>query len=379
MLKVLEFIKAHKDNWEDLLSNAPYYLKISRDIVFNHNLIMLKYNQLDSDFNDEMVRECRGLIIDEDSLEPVSVPFFKFGNYGESYCPEIDWESAVILEKRDGSLIKVVKLGEDYLISTNGCIDAFKAEMQDDLLCPYKSYGELFMEAIGDRLSLLDEGKTYMFELTSPYNKVVIPYKDIEIALIGIRDNKSLKEELICDSSLKDSFLLPKRYGFKTLDECIESAHSLPYSEEGYVVLDKNFNRVKIKSLEYVNVHHLRGEGPMSEKRILDIVRKNEVAEYLIYFPEYKEIFDKYIMKVKDLYQAYHLMWLSFESVRDSYGSRKEIALFLQEAKNIYDTAFMFKMIDGKIKEPCDYFADMPLDKFVDILHRYEHFWEVND
>ena len=84
-------------------------------------------------------------------------------------------------------------------------------------------------------------------------------------------------------------------------------------------------------------------------------------------------------MKVKDLYQAYHLMWLSFESVRDSYGSRKEIALFLQEAKDVYDTAFMFKMIDGKIKEPCDYFEDMPLDKFVDILHRYEKFWVVND
>ena len=285
--------------------------------------------------------------------------------------------SAVILEKRDGSLIKVVKLGEDYLISTNGCIDAFKAEMQDDLLCPYKSYGELFMEAMGDRLSLLDSGKTYMFELTSPYNKVVVPYDKVEIALIGIRDNQSLQEELICDSSLKDSFLLPKRYGFKTLDECIEAAHSLPYSEEGYVVLDKNFNRVKIKSLEYVNVHHLRGEGPMSEKRILDIVRKNEVVEYLIYFPEYKELFNEYKGKVDDLYKAYHLMWLSFSQLE--FNSRKEIALFLQDAKDVYDMAFMFKMIDGKIKEPCDYFEDMPLDKFVDILHRYEKFWVVND
>ena len=101
MLKVLEYIKGHKD-WEELLSQAPYFIKISRDVMFGKRLIMLKYNQLDSDFNEEIVRECRGLIIDEDSLEPVSVPFFKFGNYGESYCPEIDWESAVITEKRDG-------------------------------------------------------------------------------------------------------------------------------------------------------------------------------------------------------------------------------------------------------------------------------------
>ena len=275
------------------------------------------------------------------------------------------------------SLIKVVKLGEDYLISTNGCIDAFKAMMPDDVLCPYKSYGELFMKAMGDRLSLLSEGKTYMFELTSPYNRVVVPYNDVEIALIGIRDNQSLQEELIYDSELKDSFLLPKRYGFKTLEECIESAHSLPYSEEGYVVLDKYFNRVKIKSLEYVNVHHLRGEGVMSEKRILDIIRQNEIAEYLIYFPEYKELFDEYKRKVDDLYKAYHLMWLSFSQLE--FNSRKEIALFLQDAKDVYDMGFIFKMLDGKIKESCDYFADMPLDKFVDILHKYEHFWEVND
>lgn len=376
MLKILEFIKEHK-NWEDLLSQAPYFIKISRDEMFGKRLIMLKYNQLDSDFHEEIVRECRGLIIDEDSLEPVSVPFFKFGNYGESYCPEIDWESAVILEKRDGSLVKVVKLGKDYLISTNGCIDAFKAMMTDDVLCPYKSYGELFIKAMGDRLSLLSEGYTYMFELTSPYNRVVVPYNDVEIALIGIRDNKSLQEELICDSELKDSFLLPKRYGFRTLEECIESAHSLPYSDEGYVVVDKHFNRVKIKSLEYVNVHHLRGEGAMTEKRILDIIRQNEISEYLIYFPEYKDLFDEYKRKIDDLYKAYHLMWLSFSQLE--FNSRKEIALFLQGAKDAYDMGFIFKMLDGKIKESCDFFADMSLDKFVDILHRYEHFWEVND
>lgn len=375
MLKVLEFIKAHK-NWEELLSQAPYYIKVYRDVMFDHNLVMLKYNQLDSDFNEEIVRECRGLILDEDSLEPVCVPFYKFGNYGESYCPEIDWESAVILEKRDGSLIKVVKLDGNYLISTNGCIDAFKAMMPDDILCPYKSYGDLFMKAMGNRLSSLKEGFTYMFELTSPYNRVVVPYDDLEIALIGIRDNKSLQEQLICNS-IELPFKLPKRYMFNTLEECIKSAHSLPYSEEGYVVVDKHFNRVKIKSLEYVNVHHLRGEGAMTEKRILDIIRQNEIAEYLIYFPEYKELFDEYKRKVDDLYKAYHLMWLSFSQLE--FNSRKEIALFLQDAKDVYDMGFIFKMLDGKIKESCDFFADMPLDKFVDILHRYEHFWEVKD
>jgi hypothetical protein len=88
-------------------------------------------------------------------------------------------------------------------------------------------------------------------------------------------------------------------------------------------------------------------------------------------------LFDDYKGKVDDLYKAYHLMWLSFSQLE--FNSRKEIALFLQDSKDVYDMGFIFKMLDGKIKEPCDYFEDMPLDKFVDILHRYEHFWEVND
>ena len=377
MLKVIEFMKSHK-NWEELLTQAPYFLKIYRDEVFGRKLVMIKYNALFAvDFSIELVRECRGIIIDEDTLEPVVIPFFKFGNYGESYCPDIDWKSAVISEKRDGSLMKVVKLGDNYLISSNGCIDAFKAELQGGLLCPYKSFGELFMEAMGDRLSLLKEGKTYMFELTSPYNRIVVPYDDVNIALIGIRDNKTLKEELIFNSELKDHFLTPKVYGFKTLDECIAAAKELPYSEEGYVVVDKFFNRVKVKSLAYVNIHHLRGEGVMTVKRVLSLIRENEVEEVLTYFPEYKDLFDEYERKIDDLYKAYDFMWLSFSQLE--FNSRKEIALFLQGAKDVYDMGFIFKMLDGKIKDSRDFFADMPLDKFIDILHKYEHFWEVND
>ena len=369
MLKVLEFIKAHKD-WEVLLSQEPYCIKVSRDEMFGKRLVMLKYNQIDSDFNEEIVRECRGLIFDEDSYEPVCVPFFKFGNYGESYCPEIDWQSAVILSKEDGSLMKVVKLGENYLISTNGCIDAFKAELQNDMLCPYNSYGDLFMKAIGDRLSLLKEGYTYMFELVSPYNRVVVPYKDIEIFLIGIRNNKSLQEELVCDSELKESFRLPKRFGFKTLKECIESAHSLPYSEEGYVVLDKHFNRVKIKSLEYVNVHHLRGEGAMTEKRILEIVRKNEIDEYLIYFPEYKDLFKSYKEKLFNVELEYSLMWKAFEKELPNLPSRKDVALFLK-GNALMDMSYIFSRMDGKVINAKEFLANLHIDKLVDLIKKY--------
>ena len=369
MLKVLEFIQAHRNDWEELLSQEPYFLKVSRDNVFNHRLVMLKYNQLDSDFHEEIVRESRGLIFDEDSLEVVSVPFFKFGNYGESYVPNIDWESAIITEKRDGSLMKVSYIGDDVLISTNGCIDAFKAPLQDDVLCPYDNYGEMFVKALGNRLQLLEKGKTYMFELTSPYNKVVVPYDKLELALIGIRDNQSLQEELIYDSSLKDSFLLPKRYGFRTLEECIESAKLLPYSEEGYVVVDKYFNRVKIKSLAYVDAHHIKGNGVLTEKRILEILLANEEDEVLVYFPEYSKVFDEMNQRIIRKALILDAQWKRIKARLDckDIASRKDLAMFLKEHSE-YDLGFIFKMLDGRYKFSKDYLMKLPAEKLLRMI-----------
>ena len=45
-LKLIEFIKDH-NNWEELLQQEPYCLKIKRD----NNYIIFNYNQIMSDFS----------------------------------------------------------------------------------------------------------------------------------------------------------------------------------------------------------------------------------------------------------------------------------------------------------------------------------------
>lgn len=108
-LDIQWFIEQHSD-WEKILSEKPYCITISRDVFNGQNLVMFKYSQVDSDFNIKLVRECRGIIFDEDTWEPVSVPFFKFGNAGESYCPDIDWRSARCGEKIDGCVREDTKI-----------------------------------------------------------------------------------------------------------------------------------------------------------------------------------------------------------------------------------------------------------------------------
>ena len=121
-MQLLKFIKEN-NNWEYILSQNPYCLKIKRDDGY----IILSYNQIESDFYNPIVRECRGIILEEKTLIPVCVPFYKFGNYGEGYVPNIDWSSARTQEKVDGSLIKVWYHNGKWRVSTNGTIDAINA------------------------------------------------------------------------------------------------------------------------------------------------------------------------------------------------------------------------------------------------------------
>ena len=101
-LKLQEFIAEHSD-WEALLAEKPYCITITRDEVYGKKLVMFKYSHIDSDFNLEIVRECRGCILDAETFEPICISFYKFGNAGESYCPKIDWKSCWVGQKLDGS------------------------------------------------------------------------------------------------------------------------------------------------------------------------------------------------------------------------------------------------------------------------------------
>ena len=89
-LEIIQYISINND-WEERLAGEPYFVKTKRDGEF----VLLKYDQIRSDLTIPLVRECRGIILDESNgYRPACVPFFKFGNFGESYIPDIDWSLA---------------------------------------------------------------------------------------------------------------------------------------------------------------------------------------------------------------------------------------------------------------------------------------------
>jgi hypothetical protein len=290
MLKIQEFIKAH-DNWRDLLSAEPYNLKISEDDGF----VLFKYNQIASDFSQEICKEARGLILDsQNDFRVVRYAFKKFFNIDEGYAAHIDWDTAVASEKIDGSIMSVWYARGKWHLSTNGTIDAFKAELSG--VGPYKNFGELFESVLP--LSTFEnhpKDVCWTFELVSPYNKVVIDYPETKVYLLSVRFMNSLAEldyDRISFYAGKLGVAYPQFYymndeaGFRKLVE------DMPEGHEGVVVRDQYNERVKIKTLLYFQMHKAKNNGVITLERIVDLIRANDHYEFLSYFPEYTDVFN---------------------------------------------------------------------------------------
>jgi hypothetical protein len=202
-MQTLEFLKS-----QTLAELCAQYSLCERRHSQFPNLVLLNYSQINSPMNEPIVQECRGLILDEaDNWRVVCRPYDKFFNYGEPNAVEVDWGTASVYEKLDGS------------------------------------------------------------------GEIAPPYREIAPAVAA-----------------EEGWEVVKSYPLGSWADVLASASAIdPMRGEGYVVCDAQFHRMKVKSPRYVALAHLK-EG-LSGRRLLDIVRRNESAEFLAHFPEWSDAY----------------------------------------------------------------------------------------
>lgn len=346
-LETEKFIKKHKDNWLDLLQQEPYTLKANED----DNYVLLKYDMINSDFTEEIVKECRGLIIDKHTLKAKALSFRKFFNVQEPLHDDIDWSSAYVQEKVDGSKMMVWfnEYTNDWQISTSGTLDSYKANVNDIGL----TFGKLFEEGLKtigktkeDLYKVLDKRYCYTFELVSPKSRIVVPYKETKLYFIGLRNIETFKEESpdTKEEIIKLGIERPKQYPLKTLDDCIKATEKMGYDEEGFVVVDRNWDRVKIKSPAYVSIHKSKGNVVMMSN-ILEMFLANTLDDFISIFPEYKE----YETTLKtNYYELEKTIKNALETLRNKkFENRKELALYITKNNPVISSA-LFYLYDNK-------------------------------
>lgn len=273
------------NNVESILENKKI------DIKKDKNYVLLKYD-IFANFSDAIVQQCRGIIYKKENNQYICVcrPFDKFFNYQETNAVEIDWPSAKVQEKIDGSIIKLWYDNYRWNWSTNGVINAFESDVNE-----FMTFGDLILKADNYKdidFDALDKDYTYMFELISPYNKVVIEYNKIHLYHIGTRNNIT-GEEIHTDIGIEK----PKEYKLNSLDDCIKAVEAMnddTMDQEGFVVVDKYFNRIKIKSPKYFMYHRMWNNGAISPKRVIGIIKEGNMNDAMEHFPVLIEDILKY-------------------------------------------------------------------------------------
>ena len=165
---------------------------------FGNGLRVLKYRRhvfYDATWN-EFLRECRGLVIDQD-YNVVTLPFKKIHNYGiEADAPEFAYTEMVFASRKvNGFMIAVTWYNNDLLWSTTGSIDS-----------AFVGYAkEIYEQQINDgefrtRIKA-NPTETFLFECVHPIDPHIVP-EEAGLYFLGSRAHDfSSKVELMMASA----------------------------------------------------------------------------------------------------------------------------------------------------------------------------------
>lgn len=322
--------------------------------------VLFKYDMIDSPLGNPLCQEARGLILDRgDNWKVLSWPFRKFFNLGEGHAAPIDLATARVLEKVDGTCITCYYWDGKWRVQTLGMIDADGAVNN---VFPPTTFAELFYRVLGcglDSIFSIDSALTpsfiYTFELATPYNRVVTRYDKERIVLLSIRDMETLSEltsdqflshyhKILCIAPIVE---LPRSHSIAltSLAEVADLAAALPQMDEGYVVVDANFNRVKVKNPSYLALLHLKESSSSSVKALVQLVLTNEGSEFLAYFPEFQEQYDRISAAVDSLKGRLQEVWEATKHIE----VQKDFALAVMASKVPF-TGVLFNLRKGAIK-----------------------------
>ena len=367
---ICELIKSNP-NWRDIISSL--FINMTSD----GDLVIFNYGKLEDspniDFSNPLVQEARGIIINIKTLEVVCWPFRKFGNWQESYVDEIDWSSARVQEKIDGSIMKLYFYNNKWNWATNGNIyaDKAKANYTD------KTFFEVIKSAYNYKFidfDKLNKDYTYIFELVSFDSRVVIDYGITKLYHIGTRNNKT-GEELIENIGIEH----PKEYPFTTFDEAITAVAKLnegcsDIEHEGFVVVDKNWHRIKIKTKEYFDVHHAMNNHSLTKKRIIKHILngKDEAKVLKEEVPEYRHVIMYYEYRIEELkYEMLKTIKYARALYEEYSGNKKAVYMEIKDSPFVNTAMSYINDLDKKIDIERD-FKYMLESRIIELIPDYE-------
>lgn len=305
---------------KDLLQNRSFQSLIDDhgiDVRPDNDLtkFSLNYNMIKASPSDPVSQQCRGLIVrpcnpmtKEDYLtrivgdvEIVAWPLSRFYNAGDPNAASIAWDG-YIFEKLDGTMCILYwdELKSNWCVATRSVPEADLPIMANSVYHEDMTFSMLFWRALEattlaqfnlcchDWIVALDKQNTYVFELTSKLNRVVVKYDEDRVTLLAARNTKTGQEIDIVNPSVPMNIGAPMVAHAKILnapnsiDGMISYVNGFkPDQFEGAVIVDRAFNRLKVKNQAWVLSSKAKDLITVSKKNAVEAILKGQLDDII--------------------------------------------------------------------------------------------------
>lgn len=381
MLLVQQYLETH--TLGDLARDHGVYASFSK----SGYKFSLNYDQIEARESDPLSQQTRGLILATPDGQPVpgvvtadgkldrtgtvigktivlAYPMNRFFNHGQGSAAQIDWSdpNLAVLEKLDGTLCIVYY----DTFSCKWCV-ATRSVPEADLLMDNGIYTfrTLFEKALKETTGyefdvftrFLNNFYVYCFELTTPYNRIVVEYKNCGVTLLAVRGlmtHQELDFKHPVVDSLPTCLPLVQAHTYTSVQELVDWVSTLnPMEHEGVVVRDGNFNRIKVKNAAYVAYNKVRDALGTSERNCVELILTEKDDDVIPMLPE--EIV-KNLQKIKaglqNAIKKHDEAYVAIKAEADKLmpGDKKTFAVLATvtyKSLNLW-TAPFFQMFDGK-------------------------------
>jgi len=317
-------------------------------------IVLLDYDQINSVKTDPAVMECRGLCLHKETFEIIQKSFNRFFNFGEyeELTSQFNWNDFSAWDKIDGSMIKIRWYNDDFLITTRFSFADAECGLSS------KSWRELVLGCLTEHQKyLIREWSefTFVLEFCSPWNQVVKYHETPKLYWLSMLYGENELSQLVIDdlnfSYPYFGFNRPKEHHFKSDEECfayLDKLNEERSTDEGFVLIDSNGLRLKIKNKYYVLLHSLNGNGEMTSlKKLLPVILNGEIDEIISYFPHLKDIVSDVKMRLDLLLSELLLVWDCAKDIE----SQKDFANKIIPLTKMSSILFKVRKAGGDIKD----------------------------
>jgi RNA ligase len=224
-------------------------------------------------------RECRGMIFNQDG-ELISRPYAKFFNIGEKEETQLNkvnlYESHIVLEKLDGSMIRPIPTAEGFNLATKAGVT--EISQQAEVFISDKPHYAKFIH------SMFDGKLTPIFEWVSRKNRIVVDYENDNLILTAIRNTEMghyLPYFNMLDLAKHWNIPVVKAVdglAVQNIELFVKQIREWENGEEGVVVRFDSGHMVKVKSADYV-LRHKTKDAINQEKNVLQCLLNDSVDD----------------------------------------------------------------------------------------------------